>query len=247
MRVLASALRRHVGGGAFNNFQQGLLYALARYVARNGRAVALAGRLVNFIYIDNAGFRAGAVKIGVLQQLQDDVFNIVAHIPRLSQRGRVHNCEGHIQHTGQTLGKQGLTAAGRTNKQHIGLLQFDPVHFGAGGKAFVMIMHRHRNNAFRSFLAHHILVQEVLDLLGRRHVYRATALFTRAVFSNDFIAKFDALIADVHIGSCDKLAYFIVPLAAERARGRIHSRTLWRRHRVLSPIVAIFCRPALIC
>src|SRR6266852_3224901 len=54
VRMLASALRRHVGDRAFQNLQEGLLHAFARHVASNRRVLILATNLVDFIDVDDA-------------------------------------------------------------------------------------------------------------------------------------------------------------------------------------------------
>src|SRR5438093_423763 len=52
--MLAAALRRHGGHGAFHDLQQRLLHALARNVAGDRRIVRLAADLVDFVRRRNA-------------------------------------------------------------------------------------------------------------------------------------------------------------------------------------------------
>jgi hypothetical protein len=54
LRMLASALRRHVANGALQDFQQRLLHAFARNVARDGNVFGLARDLVDLVNINNA-------------------------------------------------------------------------------------------------------------------------------------------------------------------------------------------------
>jgi hypothetical protein len=54
VRVLAAALRRHVGDRPFQDLQQRLLHALARHVARDGRVLVLAPDLVDLVDVDDA-------------------------------------------------------------------------------------------------------------------------------------------------------------------------------------------------
>jgi hypothetical protein len=57
LRMLAAALRRHGGGGAFHDLQQRLLHALARHVAGDRGIVGLAADLVDLVDVDDAALR----------------------------------------------------------------------------------------------------------------------------------------------------------------------------------------------
>src|SRR6267378_3899574 len=76
VRMLAPALRRHVGDGSLDEFEQRLLYPFARDVAGDGRAVALAADLVDFIDVDDAPLGPVHIVVRCLQELEDDVFHI---------------------------------------------------------------------------------------------------------------------------------------------------------------------------
>ena len=52
-RLIDPFVRRHRRGGAFHDFEQGLLYALARDVAGDRWVVGLAGNLVDLVDIDD--------------------------------------------------------------------------------------------------------------------------------------------------------------------------------------------------
>ena len=54
VRVLAAALRRNVGDGAFQDLQQRLLHTLARDVAGDRGVLVLAADLVDFVDVDDA-------------------------------------------------------------------------------------------------------------------------------------------------------------------------------------------------
>ena len=106
--VLAAALRRDVGDRALQNLQQRLLHALAGYVACDGGVFALAGNLVDLVDIDDAALGLLDIVVGGLNQTQQDVFHVLAHIARLGQGGGVRNGKGYVQHFGQRLGQIGL-------------------------------------------------------------------------------------------------------------------------------------------
>ena len=180
--MLAPALGRHIADGAFQNLQQRLLHALSAHVAGDRRVFTLAGDLVNLIDIDDALFRALDVKIGGLDQLQQDVLHILAHIAGLRQGGGVRDGKGHVQHVGQRLGQQRFAHARGAQQQHIAFLQFH-VRFLAGKDTLIMIVHRHRQHGFRRVLADDILIQIVLDLGGRQdiHTLALCAVLARAL------------------------------------------------------------------
>ena len=97
MRMLAATLWRHIGNGPLENLQQGLLYALARDIARNRRILVLAADLIDFVNIDDARLAPLHIPIGVLQQPQDDVLYIFADVARFGERGRINDRERHVQ------------------------------------------------------------------------------------------------------------------------------------------------------
>ena len=71
--VLASPLGRYVDDRSFEDFEQRLLYALARHVARDRRVVAFAGDLVDLVHVDNANLRALNIAIGGIDELEAEV------------------------------------------------------------------------------------------------------------------------------------------------------------------------------
>ena len=88
LRMLASALRRHTRHRAFYDLEQGLLHALARYVAGDRRVVGFAGNLVDLVDVDNAALRALDVVVGGLEQLENDVLDVFTNVAGFGQRGR---------------------------------------------------------------------------------------------------------------------------------------------------------------
>ena len=62
----------------------------------------------------DAAFGPGHVKIRGLQQAEDDVLHILAHVSRFRQGGGVHDAERHVEHAGQGAGEQGLAGTRRS-------------------------------------------------------------------------------------------------------------------------------------
>ena len=123
--VLASALGRHVDHRSLENLEQGLLYALARHVARDRRVVALAGDLVDLVDKDDSPFGQGYVVVGRLKQPREDALDVFAHVARLGQYGRVDDRERDFQQLGDRPGHQRLARTGRTDHQDVRLVDLD--------------------------------------------------------------------------------------------------------------------------
>ena len=103
VRVLAAALRRHVGDGALDDLEQRLLHALAGDVAGDRWVVALARDLVDLVDVDDAALGALDVEVGGLDQVEQDVLHVLADVAGLGERGGVGDGEGHIEDLGQRL------------------------------------------------------------------------------------------------------------------------------------------------
>jgi hypothetical protein len=171
--MLATALRRYRSHGAFDQFQQGLLYALTRYVAGDGRIFGLARNLVDFIDIDDAALGLLDIVITFLQQLLDDVFDIFTDVTGLGQGGRVSDGERHIEHARQGFCKQGLARTGRADQQDVGLGQLDIVTVLVRFQPLVMVVNSHRQDFLGVLLADDVVVQESVNLARGRQLPRA--------------------------------------------------------------------------
>ena len=224
--MLASALRRNIGDGAFENLQQRLLHALTGDVARDGGVLVLAPDLVDLVDVDDAALRAGYVAVGGLQQLQNDVFDVLAHVAGFGQRRRIDDGKRHVQHLRQRLRQQRLARSRRPDQQDVRLRQLDIVaarlvHLDA----LVVVVDRHRQLLLRLVLTDHVLVQKCLDLLRLGQVGRScTGLCLGAVVFENRVADGNALIADISSRIVrwrrDQLGNGILRLVAERAAKR---------------------------
>jgi hypothetical protein len=85
---LRPALRRHVGHGALEDLEEGLLHALARDVAGDGGVLVLARDLVDLVDVDDPFLALLDVAARRLQQLQDDVLDVLADVAGLGEGGR---------------------------------------------------------------------------------------------------------------------------------------------------------------
>src|SRR6266542_2385182 len=100
-------------------------------------------------------------------------------------------------------------------------MQLDIVDLHARADALVVVVDRDRKDLLGALLAHHVLVEELVDALRRRHARcRELGLLLRLLrlFLDDLAAELDALVADVDAaGTGDQAADLLLRLPAERA------------------------------
>src|SRR2546425_2683712 len=221
LRMLASALRRHRGDGAFHDLEQRLLHALARDVAGDRGVVGLAADLVDLVDIDDATLGALDVVIGGLQQLEDDVLDVLTDIPGFGERRRIGHGEGHVEDTREGLRQQRLAGAGRSDQQDVRLRELDVVVLSLVVETLVVVMDRDREHLLGVILTYDIVVKNFAYLLGRRDAVARLRQRGRVLLADDVHAQFDAFVADKYSRAGDELAHLVLALAAERAVERI--------------------------
>ena len=165
--MLSSALRWNVGDGAFQNLQQRLLNAFTGNVAGDRWVLVLTADLVDLVDVDDASLGAADVPVRGLQQLEDDVLDVFAHVTGLGERGGIDNGEWHIQHARQSLGQERLAGSSRADQHDVGLGQFDAVagFLAVHENALVVVVNRDCQLLFGLFLANYILIEEGLHFL----------------------------------------------------------------------------------
>ena len=182
--MLAAAGGRNACHRALKNLKQRLLNALARHIAGDGEVLGLAGDLVDLVHIDDAHLRALDVAIGGVDELEQDVLHVLAHVAGLGERGGVGDGKRHLEDARERLCQQRLTGTGGTEQQDVGLGKLYLVHIvieqgahaavkgGHRGAALdhtaVVVVHGHRHGAFGVLLAHNIGRKLVIDLVRRR-------------------------------------------------------------------------------
>src|SRR5579859_647139 len=199
VRMLAATLRRNVGDGAFQNLQQRLLHAFAGDVARDRGVLVLAADLIYFINVDDAGLGTAYIAISRLQQLEDDVFYVLTHVPGFGEGGGVYDGKGDIEHARQGLRQQRLAGPGWSNQQNIA---FGQLHFAIAlavhVNALVVVVDRDRQFFLGLLLADDVFVEEYLDLLRfGQMVGRGCRLRLSAVVFQNRVADGHALVADI--------------------------------------------------
>ena len=223
LRMLAAALRRHGGDGALDQLQKRLLHALARHVAGDRWVVGLARDLVDLVDVDDARLRLLDIVVALLQKLLDDVLDILADIACLGQGRGIGDRERHVQKPGERLGEKGLARAGGPDQEDVALGELDFIpgahaaFRAAGLKPLVVVVDGDREHALGTLLSDHVLVQNLLDLLGLGQLVAGALGALLELFPDDVIAKLDAFVADEDRWSGDQLSNFVLALSTERA------------------------------
>ena len=184
--MFAAAGGRNACHRALKNLKQRLLNALARNIAGDGEVLGLAGDLVDLVHIDDAHLRALDIAIGGVDELEQDVLHVLAHVAGLGERGGVGNGKRHLEDTRKRLSQQRLTGTGGSQQQNVGLGELHLVHIAVelGAHAVakgrnrgpaldhtaVVVVHGNRHGALGVLLAHNIGRKLVIDLVRRRHV-----------------------------------------------------------------------------
>src|ERR1035438_10316065 len=244
MRMLAPALGRNIGDRPLQYLQQRLLHALTGHVAGDRRVLVLAADLVNLIYIDDAGLRSTHIAFGGLEKLENDVFDIFAYIASLGERSGVDDCEGHIQHAGESLREQRLARPGWADQQNVGFGQF---HAIAGAlavhvDALVVVVDGDGQFLLGLLLSDDVLVEEGLDVLRLRQlVGNGCCRSRRPIVFQDRIADGNALVADVCPGIVawgrDQFGDCVLRFVAERtAQYLIRARSGFHSDCLLIPV-----------
>ncbi len=236
VRMLASALRRHVGDRALENLQQRLLDAFTRHVARDRGVLVLAADLVDLVDVDDPLLALLDVAARRLQQLEDDVLDVLADVAGLGQRRRVDDREGDREELGERLREQRLAGAGRADQQDVALGQLDVVAAARlllDFDALVVVVDRDGQLLLGAFLADDVFVEELLDFLRGRQRRAGAAVLEAVVVGDDVVADLDALVADEDRGPRDELPDVVLVLVAERAAqdlgfpGLFHHAVSW--------------------
>ena len=227
VRVLAAPLRRHGGGRALEDLEEGLLHPLAGDVAGDRRVLALAGDLVDLVDVDDARLGLLDVVVGSLDELEEDVLDVLADVAGLGQGRRVGDREGDVEHLRQRLGEIGLATAGRADEEDVGLGDVDVVGVLLADRgltrldALVVVVDRDGERLLRDVLADDVLLEEVEDLARLGELVEPQLARLRELLLDDLVAEVDALVADVDTRAGDELLDLLLRLATEGALQQI--------------------------
>jgi len=220
--VLAPALRRHVGHRAFEHLQEGLLHAFAGDVAGDGDVLGGLADLVDLVDVDDAPLGGFEVEVGGVQELQQQVLHVLAHVAGLGERGRVADGKGDVDDLGQGLRQERLAGAGRSQQEDVRLVEDDLGELALVGQAFVVVVDGHGEDLLGVVLADDVLVELAHDLARRRDLEERLAPGAAAapLLIENGLAQIDALAADIDVARpFDQRSYVAIALSAEGTEG----------------------------
>ena len=217
MRVFTAALRRNGGDGTLKDLEQRLLHALAGHIARDRNILALSGDLIDLVDINDALLRLLHVVIRGLNELEQDVLHVLAHIAGLGQACGVRHGERHVQDLGERLCEHRLAAAGWAEHDDIALLQLHIVFLAVGGiDTLIVVVDRDGKRTLGRLLADHIFVELVENLLRLGHLGEVQRCGL-GVLLDDLVAKLHAFVADIDAGARDQAVHLVLLFAAKCA------------------------------
>ncbi len=141
MGMLATTLRWDAGDSPLQDLQESLLNSLPGDVAGDRRVLRLAGDLVDLVDVDDPLLGPLDVVVGGLEQLEQDVLDILTHIPGFGEGGRIGDSEWDVQLAGECLGEQRLAGPGGADQEDVRLLELDVIstEFGVPNPLVVVV------------------------------------------------------------------------------------------------------------
>ena len=94
-----------------------MLHAFTGYIPRDGGVVPLAGDLVDLVDVHDPALGSLYVVVCILQQLNDDVFDVLADVACFGERRGIGNGERNIEKPGEGFREQRLAASRGTDQQ----------------------------------------------------------------------------------------------------------------------------------
>ena len=99
--------------------------------------------LVDFIDVEDATLGSLDVKIGSVEQFEQQILHVFTDVTSLSQSGGIADCKGNVENLCQCSSQQSLSAAGWPKEKNIGFVDLDVGSFVAEHQALVMTVHSH--------------------------------------------------------------------------------------------------------
>ena len=161
------------------------------------------------------------IVLGRLKQLENDVLNILTHIPCFCQSRGIRHREGHIQYPGKCLRQKCFTTTRWPYQKNIGLGQFDIAALLSVIEAFVMVVYSHRQYTLGHRLPDDIIIKHRTNVLRSGHAIGRFEARGFGFLTYDVHAKFDAFIANEHSRTSDQFAHLMLTFATETAVERV--------------------------
>ena len=148
----------------------------------------------------------------------NDILDVLADVAGLGQRRRIGNRKWNVEQTCERLRQQRLTAARRTDEQHVAFRKLDFVLLDTGIQTFVMIVDRDGQDLLGLLLTNDVFVEDLIDLHGDAQLAaRAARRLLLNFLTNDVVTQLDAFIANKNGRACNQFAYFVLAFPTKRA------------------------------
>ena len=108
------------------------------------------------------------VSIGGLQQLQDNIFDVLANVARFGEGGGIDDSKRHIEHARKRLSEKSLAGAGGPDEQNVGLRQFDIAGLAIQENPLVVVINGDGKLLFGFVLADDVPIEKGFDLRRTR-------------------------------------------------------------------------------
>ena len=204
LRMLAAAFGRHGCDRALDELEERLLDTLARDIARDRRIGAFARDLVDLVDVDDASAGAVDIAVGGIDEVEHDVFDIVADVSGFGQAGGIRHGKRHVKDFRKCLGEQGLACSGRADQEDVRFSELDAFLDGREN-ALVVVVHSDRKDFLGVLLLDDVFIELGLDILwlGDRHAGGHIVAGTEAAWVEQVgdlvIGRPDTLLADIDV------------------------------------------------
>jgi hypothetical protein len=193
--------------------------------------------LVELVDVDDPVLRVHDIEVRGLEEPDEDVLHVLAHVARLGEAGRVDDGERHLEDARERPREERLPRAGRADQEDVRLLELDVVDGAARVDALVVVVDGDGERLLGALLADHVVVQDLLDLgrLRERALGRADRVVGLTL--EDVVAELDALAANVDGRSRHETRDLVLAAAAEAAPDG-----MWRADALLHEFLGVLSR-----
>src|SRR5260370_25977785 len=109
VRMFAPSLRRNVTATAFQNLEKRLLDAFSGDISSDADIIRLSPDFVDLVDVHDTNLGTFYVIIGILQQSQNDVFDILTDVSSFSQSCRIGDAKRHIENPREGASQKSLS------------------------------------------------------------------------------------------------------------------------------------------
>ena len=166
--ILAGSTHRNFHFTSLQKFQKSLLDSLSADISLVG--ILFLCDLIDLIDENDPVLCLLHIIICSRKELGYYALDIITDITSLCKRCGICNGKRYLKKSGKHLHQISLTAACRSDHQHIGFLDLNIIH-GICGNSFIMVVYTYRHYLLGIFLSDHIFIQSCFDLMWCRNIF----------------------------------------------------------------------------